>query len=74
MNSRILEGDRRREEKLMNEIFVDARMQDWNATAEAIAFERRVLRILATPAGTTPDTDASEASEATQETAALLAA
>lgn len=33
----------------MNEIFVDARMRDWDETAEAIAFMRRVRRILAAP-------------------------
>jgi len=58
-------------ERTMNEMFVDARMRDWDATAEAIAFERRVLRILAAPVATRRSTEAVEAS---RETADQLAA
>lgn len=49
----------------MNEIFVDARMRDWNETAEAIAFERRVRRILADASETSRRETAIEATRTT---------
>lgn len=55
----------------MNEIFVDARLRDWDETAEAIAFEREVRRILAAPAETLRSTEAVEATRAASD---LLAA